>query len=152
MDRRLTRSTSDVVIAGVCSGLGQYLGIDAWIVRLFFLLLALGNGIGVFIYLLLWFIVPREGEARDATMGENVRTGADEIAAHVRSMGDELRQSVNRPNQQVGLLLGAALILVGVYFLLQNLNVYWLRWLKFDLLWPVLLIIGGVVLLVRLRR
>jgi len=41
------------------------------------------------------------------------------------------------------------LIALGAVFLLQNLNLAWLRWLDFDVLWPVLLIVAGLALLLR---
>ena len=49
----LFRSREDVLLGGVCSGLGRYLGMNPTYVRLFFILLAVGNGIGILIYLLL---------------------------------------------------------------------------------------------------
>jgi hypothetical protein len=67
-------------------------------------------------------------------------------------MGDELREMVRHPNPQVGLILGSALILFGLVLLLQNLGLPWLAWLDFDVLWPVLLIVGGAVLLLRHLR
>jgi hypothetical protein len=45
---------------------------------------------------------------------------------------------------------GAALILIGGYYLLQNLGL--LSWLKGDVLWPSLLIVLGVLLLIRRGR
>jgi hypothetical protein len=45
---------------------------------------------------------------------------------------------------------GAALILIGAYYLLQNLGL--LNWLKGDVLWPSLLILLGVLFLVRRGR
>ena len=50
--RRLTRSRTDRMIAGVCGGFAAYSGIDANIVRLMMVLLAvLGGGSGVVLYL-----------------------------------------------------------------------------------------------------
>jgi hypothetical protein len=45
---------------------------------------------------------------------------------------------------------GAALILIGAYYLLQNVGLLW--WLKGDVLWPSLLILIGVLLLIRRGR
>lgn len=45
---------------------------------------------------------------------------------------------------------GAALVLVGAYYLLKNLG--WLNWLHGDVLWPSLLIVLGILLLVRRGR
>lgn len=136
------------MIAGVCGGLGEYLKIDATLIRLFFILLALGSGVGVLAYLLLWVIVPAEGAA-EADPAETARAGADEIAGRVRSMGDDVRRALREPSPRTGLLIGGALIVLGVIFLLGNLQLPWLRWLRFDLLWPLLLIAAGAVLIWR---
>lgn len=153
MNTRLYRSRTDAMIGGVCGGLGKYLGIDSIFVRLFFVLLALaGNGIGALIYFLLWIIVPLEGQSEDATLRETVRTGSEEIAGHARAVGEDLRNMVSRPHPQTGLVIGAALIILGTYFLLENLRFPWLRWLDFNVLWPTLLIIGGLALLLRRTR
>lgn len=45
---------------------------------------------------------------------------------------------------------GAALVLIGAYFLLQNLGL--LSWVKGDVLWPSLLILFGVLLLISRSR
>lgn len=58
--RKLTRSESDRMVAGVCAGLAQYFGIDATIVRIVFVLLAIFGGGGIILYLAMWLIVPAE--------------------------------------------------------------------------------------------
>ncbi len=57
---RLRRSRSDRWIGGVCGGVAQLTGVDAWIWRLLLTLLALFGGTGLVIYLLLWIFVPSE--------------------------------------------------------------------------------------------
>ncbi len=64
MSRRLYRSQTDRMIAGVCGGLAQVLDIDPTIVRLVFVLLALLGGHGVLLYLILWLIMPREDQVK----------------------------------------------------------------------------------------
>lgn len=59
-EKRLTRMEEGRMIAGVCAGLGRYLGIDATIVRVIFVLLALFAMGGVLLYLILWLIMPME--------------------------------------------------------------------------------------------
>jgi len=59
-DKRLTRVDEGRMIAGVCAGLAQYLGVDATLVRLVFVLLALFAAGGVLLYLILWLIMPLE--------------------------------------------------------------------------------------------
>jgi phage shock protein C len=56
--KKLQRSTGNRMIAGVCGGLAEYVGIDPVIVRIvFFVLFWFGSG-GLWLYLLLWLIVP----------------------------------------------------------------------------------------------
>ena len=56
--KRFYRSESDKVIAGVCSGISQYLNIDVVLVRVIFLILFFSFGIGVIPYLVLWIATP----------------------------------------------------------------------------------------------
>lgn len=56
--RRLYRNSDDVIIAGVCSGLAAYFGIDAVFVRLLFVVLIFLNGFGILAYLVLWLVMP----------------------------------------------------------------------------------------------
>jgi phage shock protein PspC (stress-responsive transcriptional regulator) len=60
--KRLYRSRSDRMIAGVCAGMGKYLGIDATVIRLLFALLAIITGVvpGLILYIVMMFIIPDE--------------------------------------------------------------------------------------------
>lgn len=59
MQKTLRRSRTNRVIAGVCSGLGDYFGIDPTIVRIIFLLLLLPGGVpGPLVYFILWLVMP----------------------------------------------------------------------------------------------
>ncbi|MCP4361283.1 MAG: PspC domain-containing protein [Chloroflexi bacterium] len=59
MEKKLTRSTDDRMIAGVAAGVAEYLNIDPVLVRILFVLLALAGGPGVLIYLVLWLVMPQ---------------------------------------------------------------------------------------------
>ncbi len=56
--KKLRRSRSDRMVAGVCAGLAEYFNIDPVLVRLVFVLLALAGGPGVLLYIVLWIIMP----------------------------------------------------------------------------------------------
>ena len=57
------RRSSDVrVLAGVCGGLSQATGIDVTLIRIGFVLLTLGSGIGIPVYALAWLFLPLQGE------------------------------------------------------------------------------------------
>jgi phage shock protein PspC (stress-responsive transcriptional regulator) len=57
---KLRRSRADKWLGGVCAGLGEVSGIETWVWRLMFVLLAMFGGAGVLVYLLLWIFVPIE--------------------------------------------------------------------------------------------
>jgi phage shock protein C len=149
MKTRLTRSRTDRMVGGVCGGLAAYLRIDATIIRLLFVLMALGSGAGVFIYLVLWFVLPSEGVTEPASLDANIRASAEEIAERARSLGADLRSQDSDANRRGLMVVGAGLILVGAVVFLNNLNIPWLAWLKVDLLWPLALVAAGVLVIVR---
>ena len=59
MDKKLYRNTSNKMIAGVCSGLAEYINIDPTIVRLIWALIAL-SGAGIIAYLIAALIIPEK--------------------------------------------------------------------------------------------
>ena len=59
MDKKLYRNTNEKIIAGVCSGLAEYLNIDATIVRLIWALIGL-SGAGIVAYLIAALIIPEK--------------------------------------------------------------------------------------------
>lgn len=57
--RRLTRSSEDKMIAGVCAGIARYAGVDPVLVRVLFVAGALlGAGSLAVIYLIAWVLMP----------------------------------------------------------------------------------------------
>ncbi len=60
MDKKLYRSRHNKVIGGVCGGLGEYLGVDPTVVRLIMALVIFVGGMSIFVYLLMWLIMPEE--------------------------------------------------------------------------------------------
>ncbi len=58
--RRLVRRTDDRMIAGVCSGVADYFGVDVTLVRLIAVVAAvLGFGTLIVAYLVAWVLMPQ---------------------------------------------------------------------------------------------
>ncbi len=57
---KLTRSSNDKMIAGVCGGLAEYLGWPSGRVRLLYVLVSIFSAgfPGIVVYLILWFLMP----------------------------------------------------------------------------------------------
>jgi phage shock protein C len=60
--RKLYRSRNQRMVAGVCGGLAEYFNVDATLIRVLFLVLAVIGGSGLAIYLVMWIIVPDAGK------------------------------------------------------------------------------------------
>lgn len=58
MNKRLTRSSTDRMIAGVCGGLAEYTGIDATLIRVLWAIFALSGGAGVLAYIICALVIP----------------------------------------------------------------------------------------------
>ena len=115
----LRRSRHDRVIAGVCGGLGRYLGVDAVLLRIAFIVLAIAGGSGILIYIVAIIMIPEEKP------GENLG------AVHARS------GATGR------ILVGTALIALGTILLVDR----FVSW--FDkIVGPLTLVALGVAVLV----
>lgn len=60
--RKLYRSRSNSMIAGVCGGLAEYLGLDPTVVRLLYVLLSIFSAgfPGILVYIIAMIIIPLE--------------------------------------------------------------------------------------------
>jgi phage shock protein C len=58
--RKLYRSRTNRQLAGVCGGLAEHFNMDATLLRVLFVVLAVLGGSGVVIYVAMWIIVPQE--------------------------------------------------------------------------------------------
>ena len=90
-------------IAGVCSGIAAYFGIqDPLWVRLVFILLTISGFFGLIVYLILWAVVPKAESSSDrlAMRGEPanveniskiIEEELDHVSQKVSELGEELK-------------------------------------------------------------
>lgn len=122
--RRLRRSRSDRVIAGVCGGLGRYLGVDPVLLRIAAVALALSGGLGLIAYIVAWAVIP-EAES------DEIEPPAPPATRH-----------------SVAIAVGAGLIGLGALLLVRQ----WVPWFGADLFWPIVVVVIGLVLVASARR
>lgn len=116
---RLARSLQDRVLGGVCGGLGAYLGIGAWWVRLTLAALtALSGGVAALLYVLLWWTMPLD-----------------------------LQPDAPRAGRDIGMLLlvGGLTALTGLVVLARGLGLLTGPG-GVDLFWPLVVVIVGAAL------
>ncbi len=144
-EHHLYRSRQDRFLGGVCGGLAAYFGVDPTIVRLVLVGLALVHGAVVVLYLLLWVLVPVEGNSPPPAGAETLRTGIQEMTRDVSQLAAGFREKL--AGAASGAWIGLLLVALGVYLLLANLGL--LDWLNWGIAASVLLIASGLLLLVR---
>lgn len=60
MNKRLYRSASDKMLAGVCSGIAHYFGVDPTLIRLAWVLFCGLGGSGLLAYIICAIVIPQE--------------------------------------------------------------------------------------------
>jgi len=80
----LARILYDKKIAGVCAGFARYFDVDVTLMRVIWLILAFGTGVGFVAYIVAWIVLPKDyGQALTASTPGSV-TAPD--ARHVRPL------------------------------------------------------------------
>jgi phage shock protein C len=153
--RRLTRDTQRAVLGGVAAGFGRYLDVDPVLARLGFVLLAFVNGLGILFYLACWLLMPRGAgvaPAADASASPTAGTGFETLREAGAQIAADVRQGVPDP-AAAQLAIGSVLVVIGSLLLLHNLGwLHWPHWMRFDTLWPLLLVALGLGLVLKSRR
>ena len=76
--KSLYRSRTNRQVAGICGGLGEFLGIDPTIVRLLFVFgVIFGYGFLLLIYFVMFIVVPEEPLAMATSAAPIYRSGAE---------------------------------------------------------------------------
>ncbi|MBI2443070.1 MAG: PspC domain-containing protein [Candidatus Levybacteria bacterium] len=137
---RLYRSETNRILGGVAGGIGEYANIDPTLVRIVFILLTLFGGSGLLLYIVLWIVVPSEstGETNDP-----IRENIAEMKGRAKNIAASMRIDDQQSYRPWGAII---LIAVGLIIILNNFGYY-----DIDLgkLWPIVLILLGILLLRR---
>jgi len=151
---------SDRILGGVCSGLAAGLHVDPLWIRIAFVLLALVQGIGVLLYIVLWLVMPEQagaqpaGHSRFDSMMTDVRRAWADLqvqfggARAATPPGAEGSASVAAAVHSIwrnpSVALGLVLVVVGLVFLANSLG-----FVNWHVIWPAVLIVLGLLLLAR---
>ena len=129
-NKKLYRSQTNRMIAGVCGGIAEYFSIDPNIVRLACVAISLLGGFGILVYIASIFIVPNNP---DQTPEENAE----------RLIKDKY------------MFWGSLLIIVGLFLILRQTGLFYAFnfWhIPWQSVWAILLIGIGILLLVNRQK
>lgn len=132
--KKIYRSKSDKMIAGVCGGFAEYFGIDVVLIRVIWAVLFFVGGTGFIAYLASWFIIPEnpnensvpKAEGKDKKMSGNTAMiiGVILVVVGAFMLFDELRWPLMHfrflGNLDMGLFLSVALVGAGIYLLINK--------------------------------
>lgn len=106
---RLDRRADGRLVAGVCAGLAQHLGLEVVIVRLAFVLTIVADGVGLAAYLAFWVLVPQRSEPhRGRDWIQVLSYGALTVGASLLTASANAAQAALWPVVVVG--LGGAIL------------------------------------------
>ncbi len=93
-DQRFYRSDNRI-LGGVCAGLAEGLHVDPLWVRIVFLLLVFLQGVGLFLYVVLWLVMPERLE------GGGQRSGFDAMMADLRRVRTDVQRQLGSMSRTV---------------------------------------------------
>lgn len=81
-NKRLYRSDTNIVFAGICGGLGEYAEVDPVLIRLVWLLIVIFTGVvpGVVAYIIAIFIIPKKTAAVGASSSRKAESVAQPVS------------------------------------------------------------------------
>lgn len=143
MNKRLYRSRKDKMIAGVCGGLAEYFKIDPVILRVLIVVLTIGPGVGLLMYIILWIVVPEE----PIFIKDNVQVPVNET--ETENSSNEFKsdrvfiEPVKKKSRNKEMILAVIFITVGIFWLTENIFPFF----TYEIWLPLILITIGLLIL-----
>jgi phage shock protein PspC (stress-responsive transcriptional regulator) len=92
---RMYRDPDHRIIGGVCSGMGAYWNVDAWIMRVIFAALILAGGVGILVYLILYIVLPEAKTTAQKIEMKGEPVNIHNIKESVKQEFDNVRKNMN---------------------------------------------------------
>jgi phage shock protein PspC (stress-responsive transcriptional regulator) len=132
------------MVAGVCGGLGEYLNTDPVLFRILFVLALILGGSGLIVYIILWIVIPEKKGKSNETNNLNTEN-MNETNNQTDSAGIPGTEPKKQKRNDGNLMGGLILITLGAIFLIDR----FVPRIDFGDLWPLILIVVGVILITR---
>ncbi len=95
-ENRLTRSRDERMLAGVCGGLAEFLGMDTTLMRVLWVVATfISGGVTLIAYPVFWLVMPESGRITSAA-DDTFKDVAERVDPMVERIGDRVRETFNR--------------------------------------------------------
>jgi len=178
MEKKLYRNEHDKTVAGVASGLADYMQIDVTIIRLLFVLTTIFlAGSGILAYIVLWIVAPVNNDPavkyqkfkdyyQQTPQGGSIFNSPEAFGNPTQQTAqtkwntpntDDFSKFNVKPvntNDTGKTVVGLILLVLGVYFLLRQLDLvpHWFNIFKIYKLWPLAIVALGISLIFKNQR
>jgi phage shock protein PspC (stress-responsive transcriptional regulator) len=104
-NKKLFRDPDHSIVAGVCSGLSQYLGINdsIWIRLLFVISIFAGFGSGIIAYIVLWILMPQAMTASEKLQMRGEPINLENIEKTIKSGINNVSNTLNNLDNKEGI-------------------------------------------------
>lgn len=169
MEKKLHRNEHDKVVAGVASGVATYMQVDVTIIRLLFVLSTIFlAGAGILVYIVLWVVSPVNNDPafkykqfndlysqpgsspfNSGDVFNNPYQDATQTKWNTPNAENDLQPNNMKGNDSGRTIFGLILLVLGVYFLLRQLDFIpeWFNIFHIYKLWPLAIIGFGISLI-----
>lgn len=134
--KKLYRSTTDKILFGVCGGIAEYLEVDSLVIRMIFMFLVFAGGSGVFIYLILALLMPKDKNKE----GSHLREDAGKITKELFGEAKDNSMIISFRN-----IIGIVFVIMGLNLLFKEIfKVDLFAWLRWEIVFSLLIILMGI--------
>ncbi|MEN3535175.1 PspC domain-containing protein [Microbispora sp. ZYX-F-249] len=100
--KQLHRTRNGRIVAGVCSGVSEYTGIDANILRLGLAVASFFGGLGVGVYAVAWLLLPEEGKNTSIVQDLINKNKDGHVWQDAKAKWDNVQQGWNQGGRPTG--------------------------------------------------
>jgi eukaryotic-like serine/threonine-protein kinase len=112
-EKKLTRSSTNKKIAGICGGMANYFQLDATLMRVLWLIAAFGLGFPFIAYIVLWIVLPLSPSVPSPVSATSSRISQSEI-------GTTAAQSRSKASIVITVVLILAVLTIAAFFFLSR--------------------------------
>lgn len=150
--KKLYRSKTDRMLFGVAGGLAEYFGVDSNLVRIIFIILTIWGGVGLLLYIVGIFLIPENPSGVRST-AKNQKEKNKAVEERVNAVASKIKEKIEEHRNGKSALsgeqiFGLVVLLIGLIFLSNTLFSYFNFWR----LWPLVLVVIGLVILLGKKR